>query len=192
RGAAPDLGSSAQARSEGGASTPRSGQGAAAAGVGLGAEAGEGGGGCEGGCCNGRCDGGHGRHQWIFQIARQWAQENDADTQTSPMVSGLVDDGAICVGKTTTDEMSYRTWMWHRHLERNPTEQAFPIAQSCPIHQRINYSRNIPLCFMMRIQPYSAVSVEFTFTNRYDRPWIFLLHIVRMESRCYCWGHSLE
>jgi Asp-tRNA(Asn)/Glu-tRNA(Gln) amidotransferase A subunit family amidase len=38
----------------------------------------------------------------------EWARTHDAETQTSPVVSALVDGGATCVGKTVIDEMAYR------------------------------------------------------------------------------------
>jgi Asp-tRNA(Asn)/Glu-tRNA(Gln) amidotransferase A subunit family amidase len=38
----------------------------------------------------------------------EWAKSHDAETQTSPAVSALVDGGAVCVGKTVIDEMAYR------------------------------------------------------------------------------------
>ena len=38
----------------------------------------------------------------------EWAKTRDAEVQTSPVVSALVNGGAICVGKTVIDEMAYR------------------------------------------------------------------------------------
>ncbi len=38
----------------------------------------------------------------------EWAKTHDAATQTSLVVSSLVDGGAMCVGKTVIDEMAFR------------------------------------------------------------------------------------
>lgn len=37
-----------------------------------------------------------------------WARTHDVASRTSPVVSSLVEGGAICIGKTVVDEMAYR------------------------------------------------------------------------------------
>ncbi|KAJ1293957.1 hypothetical protein BS78_01G109600 [Paspalum vaginatum] len=55
----------------------------------------------------------------------EWAKTHDAETQTSPVVSALVNDGAICVGKTVIDEMAYSIHGENKHFD-TPTNPAAP------------------------------------------------------------------
>ncbi|KAF8681938.1 hypothetical protein HU200_045391 [Digitaria exilis] len=55
----------------------------------------------------------------------EWAKTHDADAQTSPVVSTLVDGGAICVGKTVIDEMAYSIHGENKHFD-TPTNPAAP------------------------------------------------------------------
>ncbi|XP_044373339.1 outer envelope protein 64, chloroplastic isoform X1 [Triticum aestivum] len=53
----------------------------------------------------------------------EWAKTHDAATQTSLVVSTLVDGGAICVGKTVIDEMAYSIHGENKHFG-TPTNPA--------------------------------------------------------------------
>lgn len=55
----------------------------------------------------------------------EWARSHDAATQTSLVVSTLVDGGAICVGKTVIDEMAYSIHGENKHFV-TPTNPAAP------------------------------------------------------------------
>jgi len=55
----------------------------------------------------------------------EWAKTHDAETQTSPVVSALVDGGAVCVGKTVIDEMAYSIHGENKHFD-TPTNPAAP------------------------------------------------------------------
>ncbi|PAN45453.1 hypothetical protein PAHAL_9G120400 [Panicum hallii] len=55
----------------------------------------------------------------------EWAKTHDTETQTSPVVSALVDGGAVCVGKTVIDEMAYSIHGENKHFD-TPTNPAAP------------------------------------------------------------------
>ncbi|KAL5211136.1 hypothetical protein ABZP36_006759 [Zizania latifolia] len=55
----------------------------------------------------------------------EWAKTHDAATQTSLVVSSLVDGGAICVGKTVIDEMAFSIHGENKHFG-TPTNPAAP------------------------------------------------------------------
>ncbi|CAN6292205.1 unnamed protein product [Urochloa humidicola] len=55
----------------------------------------------------------------------EWAKTHDVETQTSPVVSALVNGGAICVGKTVIDEMAYSIHGENKHFD-TPTNPAAP------------------------------------------------------------------
>ncbi|GJM96353.1 hypothetical protein PR202_ga13179 [Eleusine coracana subsp. coracana] len=55
----------------------------------------------------------------------EWARTHEEATQTSPVVSALVDGGATCVGKTVIDEMAYSIHGDNKHLN-TPTNPAAP------------------------------------------------------------------
>ncbi|KAL6909507.1 hypothetical protein ACP4OV_001788 [Aristida adscensionis] len=55
----------------------------------------------------------------------EWARTHDEATQTSPVVSALVDGGAICVGKTVIDEMAYSIHGENKSFD-TPTNPAAP------------------------------------------------------------------
>uniref|UniRef100_A0A0E0KI15 Amidase domain-containing protein n=1 Tax=Oryza punctata TaxID=4537 RepID=A0A0E0KI15_ORYPU len=55
----------------------------------------------------------------------EWAKTHDAATQTSLVVSSLVDGGAMCVGKTVIDEMAFSIHGENKHFG-TPTNPAAP------------------------------------------------------------------
>ncbi|TVU00832.1 hypothetical protein EJB05_53731, partial [Eragrostis curvula] len=55
----------------------------------------------------------------------EWERTHDAASQTSPVVSALVNGGAICVGKTVIDEMAYSIHGDNKHFD-TPTNPAAP------------------------------------------------------------------
>ncbi|CAD6206329.1 unnamed protein product [Miscanthus lutarioriparius] len=55
----------------------------------------------------------------------EWAKTRDAEVQTSPVVSALVNGGAICVGKTVIDEMAYSIHGENKYFD-TPTNPAAP------------------------------------------------------------------
>ncbi|XP_031492332.1 outer envelope protein 64, chloroplastic [Nymphaea colorata] len=54
-----------------------------------------------------------------------WASTHEAATQTSPVVSALVEGGAVCVGKTVVDEMAYSISGENKHFD-TPTNPLAP------------------------------------------------------------------
>ncbi|XP_072991305.1 translocon at the outer membrane of chloroplasts 64 [Typha latifolia] len=54
-----------------------------------------------------------------------WARTHEPATQTSPVVSALVDGGATCIGKTVIDEMAYSINGENKHFG-TPTNPAAP------------------------------------------------------------------
>lgn len=55
----------------------------------------------------------------------EWAKTRNAEVQTSPVVSALVNGGAICVGKTVIDEMAYSIHGENKYFD-TPTNTAAP------------------------------------------------------------------
>ncbi|GJN23579.1 hypothetical protein PR202_gb11241 [Eleusine coracana subsp. coracana] len=55
----------------------------------------------------------------------EWTRTHEEATQTSPVVSALVDGGATCVGKTVIDEMAYSIHGDNKHFD-TPTNPAAP------------------------------------------------------------------
>lgn len=55
----------------------------------------------------------------------EWTKTHDVETQTSPVVSALVNGGAVCVGKTVIDEMAYSIHGENKHFD-TPTNPAAP------------------------------------------------------------------